>query len=409
MRGKILVLIIILNLLAVNASDVAYLLKNTRNPDYKFLDSFSELNLTVDLINFNQIKFSNLSSYKLVFVGNQRFDNPEYFKNNKYISLIANSFHLDDWGLSNDKISQMVNNQPLQILHNNITFTVYDRCCYSNNIGLPIYYLQALNKNENIKAYASTLVDNNDAVIGFIKKNKKLTNGLMTEKKNAFFGITETRFWTNDAKKLFKRTVELLLTNSLSETDVDNDGVTADKDCNDNNVNIRPDATDIPYDGIDQNCDNHDLTDVDNDGYESITIGGNDCNDNNASIHPNAVEVANNGIDENCDGHDLIIQEDLKNITNKTLGTEIEVVLYRNKDNKLMKDATYNLPPNSEFNNYEDFLISYNLCSTLETGYYDLVFVGKAKDKICSLNNDETQTRITIFIQGTGETRCERA
>ena len=74
-----------------------------------------------------------------------------------------------------------------------------------------------------------------------------------------------------------------------------------------------------------------------------------------------------------------------------------------------MKDATYNLPPNSEFNKYEDFSISYNLCSNLETGYYDLVFVGKAKDKICSLNNDETQTRITIFIQGTGETRCERA
>jgi len=94
-------------------------------------------------------------------------------------------------------------------------------------------------------------------------------------------------------------------------------------DCNDNNPNVNPTATEI-CDGLDNNCNgttdenlnqNTYYLDSDNDGYgnSAITItdctlpsgyavNGEDCDDTDPQIHPSIQEVCD-GVDNNCDGN----------------------------------------------------------------------------------------------------------
>jgi hypothetical protein len=71
-------------------------------------------------------------------------------------------------------------------------------------------------------------------------------------------------------------------------------------DCDDGEPLIGPGGEEIPYDGLDQDCDGADLTDVDRDGYVGGP-GGVDCVDFDRLIHPGVSELAD-GVDEDCDG-----------------------------------------------------------------------------------------------------------
>jgi hypothetical protein len=84
------------------------------------------------------------------------------------------------------------------------------------------------------------------------------------------------------------------------QTDLDGDGAARPLDCNDGNAGIRPGAADVPDDGVDQNCDGADATDLDRDrdGFPRPL----DCDDANARAHPGARERRGNRVDEDCNG-----------------------------------------------------------------------------------------------------------
>ena len=92
--------------------------------------------------------------------------------------------------------------------------------------------------------------------------------------------------------------------------DADFDGANAigcgGTDCNDDDPNIHPGATEL-CDGVDSNCSG-DTEDADADGYaanDGSCMGGpipaTDCNDHDASVHPGVTERCN-GRDDDCDG-----------------------------------------------------------------------------------------------------------
>ncbi len=89
--------------------------------------------------------------------------------------------------------------------------------------------------------------------------------------------------------------------------DLDADGVaTCAGDCDDTDASIHEGALEVPYDGVDQDCDGADLVDVDGDGFRAVEAGGNDCDDTHAEVNPAHAEIPKNGLDDDCrDGDDI--------------------------------------------------------------------------------------------------------
>ena len=90
---------------------------------------------------------------------------------------------------------------------------------------------------------------------------------------------------------------------NVNAVDADNDGYTADVDCDDLEASINPGTIEICGNWIDDNCDGQVdeypcPSDNDGDGFFDDV----DCDDHDAAIYPGAIEKCGNGIDDNCDG-----------------------------------------------------------------------------------------------------------
>ncbi len=102
--------------------------------------------------------------------------------------------------------------------------------------------------------------------------------------------------------------VDLNVVGVQSNADNDEDGYTEDVDCDDENPDVNPGATEV-CNGIDDDCEGGVDEDFDIDGDDFTTCGqdgvagtaDDDCDDANADVNPNGVELCDDA-DNNCDG-----------------------------------------------------------------------------------------------------------
>ncbi|MFA4952975.1 MAG: hypothetical protein WC584_02025 [Candidatus Pacearchaeota archaeon] len=220
MKGVIILLSFLILVSVVSASsDVAYILKNTAKPDAGFLDVFHEMDLSVDLIDDNNIKNTNFANYDLIFIGNEKVNSKLIPKNKPVIlanKYLGKYFNFIDKG----NINQFASNFPLDVFTEDTDVSVYEVSESSpGKVNLYYYYVPTKNKKQNIESVATTNTKYKNELGDVIAYSNEGT-------KKCFFGIVETKYWTDDAEDLFKDCIEFVVggavpgnqTNNQTET-----------------------------------------------------------------------------------------------------------------------------------------------------------------------------------------------
>lgn len=283
------------------SADIAYVLKNSGSPDSAFIDAIEDTKYTYELIDDSQLNTVAWSDYSMILVGDEDFgSNAAKIPVNSMNSLLVNTENIDNWYWADSDASYSVSTrQEAKIIDNSTlitgeldgVFRVYNQNSF---LSLRMYYLKKIDRASSINNLVSKDSEPDYSVIGIVEPGDRLLGGKIASAKGVFFGITKSSYWNDNSKELFKNSITWL----IGDEDVDGDGYPSKLDCNDHDSDINPGANEIPYDGIDQDCNGADMTDIDGDGYDAIIAGGDDCNDNNPSVHPGAEDLSKNCVNE---------------------------------------------------------------------------------------------------------------
>jgi hypothetical protein len=191
----------------------------------------------------------------MILVNNNDFSNSKAIPINEYPALISNRLNLKTWGWSY-LVSQAVLPSPYTIVNRNPTHPIMKGINMTNipvysTFNKRIFYLDDDYVYQGMTLVASTQWDPNDAVIAVVPAGTTLTSQegkppTLVKANSVFFGVYESGYWTDDAKKLFKNSLRWILDN-------DGDGYIGTQDCDDNDPLI-PGPVEIIYNGKDDDC-----------------------------------------------------------------------------------------------------------------------------------------------------------
>ena len=243
--------------------------------------------------------------------------NCAYDPNDKRVEPDRSNLSVDNYTLFDEKMTYTIR---FQNTGTDTAFTVRIIDTLSNFLDIETFQPLASSHPMKTNIYPGRVIE-------FLFENILLPDSIVNEPKSHGFVSFEI-YPTGDLQEndeigntafIYFDFNSAIVTNTVNSTmvstfDADEDGYDFWEDCDDNNSFVNLGVMEIPYNGVNDDC--NDLTpddDLDGDGY----LGAQDCDDTNAEINPDGIEIQNNGIDEDCDGVDLIVStEDLieKNI-----------------------------------------------------------------------------------------------
>jgi len=263
------IFIILISLSFVSAFDIAYIVKDTANPEANIIDAITEAGYDYELIDDSKILSTDFEDYEMILVWDEVLSDYDKIPITETRSLIGagRSSYLDYWGIA-DYTNNLGSNgydSGVILLEHEISGNLEGTIQLYNDKGAKVYVLPLSYRNR--APGLERIVSNSDrTLIGAIDSGGELYGGGIAEERIVFFGISETEFWTQESKDLFKNSLSWLI-----KEDKDLDGF-FDDDCDDNNPEINPNAEEL-IDDIDQNCVNDEPVLIR--GLESIawTIG----------------------------------------------------------------------------------------------------------------------------------------
>lgn len=179
----------------VSASDVAYVYKNEKKIDQNVLNAFSEMSLSVDLIMEKEIP-SNLSSYRIIFIGNERFSRIKEISESNVPTVLMNKYYGKEFGLvEKGSIGQIGSTTPLNVYTDEKTVRVYELELVKRKTALSYYYVPEKSCPDSLESLATTK-----------KMFSRTRDGSVVSYMGdvCFFGIIASDYWTAEAKELFE-------------------------------------------------------------------------------------------------------------------------------------------------------------------------------------------------------------
>ncbi|MBU1051154.1 MAG: hypothetical protein KJ718_01225, partial [Nanoarchaeota archaeon] len=204
--------------------DVAYV---ALTPDYikqEFIDVLNELSFSYDLVYSNQISSYDFSTVRLILLNNDYFPNWYEIPTNNYPAVIANGRNIVQWGWTK-RVTTASQSVPM-LIHINTSHELgqgmNEITQVYNHEAPDIYYLDKRDVYDGLDIIGSNIYDNEDAIIAIATEGTILTrSGRPDTHINAnscFFGVTESEYWTNDSKELFKRCINFVAITCLDDS-----------------------------------------------------------------------------------------------------------------------------------------------------------------------------------------------
>jgi hypothetical protein len=297
---------------SVLAKDIAYITRDSNHLDSSIVALLEQGGYTYDIIYQTALASTNFSKYEIILVGDGIFSNPSLIPVNAKNAVILNTYHIEDWLWSGKGVSTKAGSYPPEVYAFDSESSILDGIGesfipYNTDGSVMSYQIKYIPKSLDAPGLNTIVADDltflkligintprNGAVVATMNNGSMLRGNQVAKARGVFLGFPQTDLWTSDTKKIFYNSIEW----AIGGEDRDGDGFYSDLDCNDTNSKINPDAIEIPYDGIDQDCINGDLNDLDKDGFAAEIAGGNDCNDNDSTINPNSTDLTKNCIND---------------------------------------------------------------------------------------------------------------